>query len=398
MCAAVVLAAAIAAPRQAGAWTPATSDSCPEQQVLTGGGEVTVVVHVSASQSHLDPDRTDRMVEAVEQVNDEFNQIDATSARVVSTEVTEDPFTFGTWYEDPDPTIHIGFVPEIEADENAIAGVQRGPRTSCEYDEAHMAILDADVQEWHFGTPWDRGEPFYDVGKRTASGKTWFRPSYLHELLHAFGLAHSNDTYAMTNYGEKPWANRPPADAMRPLPDDVRGIRHLYPADGVRTEVAALNTWFEPAAEADEPAEQLRVCQPSRGKEWADVFGANCGSNSGPNGTVVCEGDNLRVRVAVANYSTSDVDVAVLLWFSYDDVLSDDRPQEFLSESMLEFELATGSSALRGHMFEVPDIIDQPGSDYHAIAEVIAVPEDQANSEHAYVSDWVPLRGTVTLC
>ena len=114
---------------------------------------------------------------------------------------------------------------------------------------------------------------------------------------------------------------------MRPLPDDVRALRTLYPLGVVRHEVALFNSWFEPGSAERLPGEHELLCAPSRGQAPGDLFADHCGQG-GPNGgsTVVCEGNRVVARFTIANYSTEPMDLIVRLYASLDAYhSSDDR-------------------------------------------------------------------------
>ena len=132
---------------------------------------------------------------------------------------------------------------------------------------------------WSFSSPFAKemtglGVRYYDAGEfapaKSSYPGTWFRPSFLHELLHAFGLNHTSSAYAMMNHrGDDdgfPWGNRADADAVRPLPDDVRLLRASYPASGTRWDVDALNMWYVvTSASKGGAADQVKLCTPSLG-------------------------------------------------------------------------------------------------------------------------------------
>ena len=63
-----------------------------------------------------------------------------------------------------------------------------------------------------------------------------------------------------------PWGNRADADAVRPLPDDVRLLRASYPASGTRWDVDATNTWYEiTSTSKGGAADQVKLCTASVG-------------------------------------------------------------------------------------------------------------------------------------
>lgn len=148
-------------------------------------------------------------------------------------------------------------------------------------------------ETWNFGTPfttWHGDDPsqtayaYYDAGPTDIAGKTWFRPSFVHELLHAFGFNHTLTRYSFINHrgnGGFPWANRERDDAVRPLPDEIATLRRLYPASDSRSDVAALNTWYAPPGDSDDDAAwQVKLCTPSLGTAWSPTTSDGpCGVN-----------------------------------------------------------------------------------------------------------------------
>jgi len=228
----------------------------------------------------------------------------------------------------------------------------------------------------------------YDTGKRDESGVDYFRISYLHELLHAFGLDHSADAYAFMNYGERPWANRTGPNSIRPLPADIRKLRSLYPLGTTRTEVAVLNTWYDPTDVTAGPANQKMLCKPSQDDDWnTSLFAGKCGTG-GPEArdTEVCEGDTLLARFALANYSTSSVDVTARMWFSLDDQWD---ATDLLSPTTREFTVNAANSYQSGNTWSVP-YLAHTASNYLVIVRVVATTPSGATA-----GDWIPLRGKV---
>src|SRR5262249_25166545 len=154
---------------------------------------------------------------------------------------------------------------------------------------------------------WD----YFQADETDANSALWFRPVYLHELLHAFGLGHTATEYAQMNYGVKPWANRPAEDMVRPLPDDAKALRELYPGTNSRYEVAALNTRYDgnDVAHPQEAARAKLLCTPSLGAGYdTDKFAPKCGTGGAKSGSSnICKDDTLRLRVTLANYSTTTV-------------------------------------------------------------------------------------------
>jgi hypothetical protein len=387
--AAVATAAVIgiaAFPQPASAYTLQSTVNCSD---LTWSGPPEIQIHYGDFQGNFV--EVLQMVDAVIDVNDQFNLVGATTAAVTTVTSTNDTFTFANWFNDVTPTIHIGFTNSMP--NNAIGRAQIGPTpiVTCQHDEAHIEFLDVDNHDWNFSTPSLSGEDYYETGKTDDSGATYFRHSYVHELLHTFGLAHTVNGYAAMNYGDRGWANRPGDDAVRPLPDDVEALRDLYPAAGTRTEVALYNTWYDPARVTNGAATQDLLCEPSLGTSWnADRFASRCGTGGAASGsTTVCAGNTLRTRFALANFSTDSVDVDARLWFSTDDVY---QWSDTISATAHTFTVSANGSTQQGRTWTVP-ALGAAGTTYHVLARVVAT-----TSTGAVVGDWIPLRGTVTAC
>lgn len=262
---------------------------------------------------------------------------------------------------------------------------------------------------WNYGTPFlpntnQNSDAFYKAGKKDAAGKTWFRPVFLHELLHAFGLRHGD---AKANYsfqnshgpGGFPWANRPAKGSIRPLPFEVGELRKRYPGSGTRYEVAVLNTWFlPPQKDAADPdlATQQALCNPSIGIGWSDVTSSGpCGIDLDANeinNYQICPGDKLRTRFTIANFSTAKMNVTATLWFSKDAVLNT-LPEwqgpwkEPVSDTIHEVTLKAVESELQSVTWTVPSLSNL--TEYYPIIFLKARPVDDP---YIVVSDWIPLR------
>jgi hypothetical protein len=417
----VAIAATVAIATPAQAWTAITATGCdqivfPVTSIDAAGAhtDVSVVVHTSefyaGGASGLD---FARMSLAINYVNAQFNQVGATAARIAGLRYTSDPFTHqdGLWYGDTQPTIHVGFVTDL-GNVGAAGETRYGPSTLvgpgalCTINEASIAFLDTAPSTWQAETKnltgWNFNSPatYYDALNFDASAKVYFRPSYLHELLHAFGLAHSPDTYSMMNYGVFPWANRPVGDRIRPLPDDVQALRELYPdsliSPGSRYDMAVLNTWFAPDTnDADTAGTQSRLCAPSLGNAFSsNAFGSVCGTGGDQSGsTQLCEGSLLRTRFTIANYSTESVDISARLWFSLDDQW--DPIDDVISPSALNINFTRASEAVALQTWSVPAGLNTtlytPTIDYHAIVRITGT----SASGTVVDDDWIPLRGIV---
>ena len=367
----------------ANAFTPRTLNGCTP---ITWASQPKVVLHTT---EFLGADLVDllQLTDAMRDVHKQFNLVGGTAAQVTVLETSADPFVFQSWFNDPTPTIHVGFTSSATAN---IGVTFWNLDAACHIIEAHIQFQDLTAFGWTFSYPEAYGELYYDVTLSNAAGDRYFRISYVHELLHAFGFAHSNDSYSMLNYGDRPWANRVADDAIRPLPDDVEGLRSLYPLAGTRREVAVLNTWYNPivSTETYPAANQQQLCEPSLGSAWnIDRFSDVCGvTASGAAGsTIVAGGNTLRTRFAFANYSTESVDVIASLYFSTDDTWD---AADVASVTTRSFSVGANTSSQQGRTWTVPSGL-APG-DYYVIARVVAT-----TSSGVVVTDWIPLRGTV---
>ena len=263
------------------------------------------------------------MLAAVNEVADDFNRyVTASTAEITSVTTSTEPFTQGDFYgDDPVPTIHIGF-----RDTGGLASGGPGPSVNCEYDEAHLGIKNLDLYSWQYGLPEDGGQEYYDSLQDDASSRRYFRLVVLHELMHTFGLAHSDSSYAMMNYGARPWFD---ANTIRPLPDDVNGLRELYPQPNVgASEVAVFNSWWTLAGAEYGAAQQQPYCDPSLGDVMGQrhVRGQVRHRRPDAGSTEICSGSDLHTRFTISNYSTEEADVTARLWLSRDDRWDSSRP------------------------------------------------------------------------
>jgi hypothetical protein len=370
------------------AYTPRTFAGCTP---ITWATQPKVVLHTS---EFAGPDFFQNLAnllqlsDAMNDVHDQFNLVGATAAQVTAFEVSADPFVYTSWFGGGTPTIHVGFT----SDPTAAPGATTWDVDAlCNIVEAHIQFKDPFVFGWTFSDPSAHNEDYFDAALTNGAGDRYFRISYVHELLHAFGLAHSDSTFSMLNYGDRPWANRSVDDRIRPLPDDVEGLRDLYPLAGVRREVAVLNTWFDPSVTSTgtyPAANQARLCKPSLGTVWnADLFADVCGlTNNLAGSTTVAAGQTLRTRFAFANYSTERVDVVASLYFSSDDVWD---AADVASVTTRSFTASASGSSQQGRTWTVPTL---NAGTYNVIVRVEAT-----TTSGVVLTDWIPLRGTVTV-
>jgi hypothetical protein len=112
-----------------------------------------------------------------------------------------------------------------------------------------------------------------------------------------------------------------------------------------------------------------------------------CGLTNGAAGsTVVAAGQTLRTRFAVANYSTDDADVEATIYFSIDDTWD---ALDVPSATTHTFTVNESVSSQQSRTWTVPAL---PPGEYYVIARVEAtLPWGPV------LTDWIPLRGTVTV-
>ena len=313
-----------------------------------------------------------RLDELLEQANDaaaQIGKIGASLAQVGSvTETTASNYAYRSKsFADTVPTIHVGFVSHatITADHNGKDA--EGLTTEHPYMSdncipvATMDLAADSSTEWSFSTPFDLGVNYWSASAN-ASGTTepgiWFRPSFLHELMHAFGLTHTKTAYAMMNHRGSgfPWGNRADADAVRPLPDDVRRLRDSYPASGSYWDVDVTNGWDEYTdASKGDAADQVKVCTPSVGTSVVTDAAASgpCGTG-GPRAGSSCARprDTLATRYTLNNYSTGTIHVTSTLAFSDDPTWEAPDPE---SSTKRTEDVAAESSKLVSATWTVPD-------------------------------------------
>jgi|tagenome__1003787_1003787.scaffolds.fasta_scaffold20971262_5 hypothetical protein len=398
------IAATVSLASPAAAYQLQTTASCSSTKFMVPWANV--VVHTTESKASSS--QLTALLDAIGDIDATIGKVGGSAATAGSVTTTTKPFTQGKFEGDFAPTIHVGFsgtLPDGVGGSTAYGTVG----ANCTYNEAQITLPDFDSTVksvdsngtvlatwnlWNLGTP---GTGYYDASTADSSNTLYLRPIYLHELLHAFGLHHVGDEFAMMNYGVKPWANRSPELMMAPLPDDIAGLRALYPWPTTRYEVAVLNNWYTATSDPRTPATDARLCAPSLGdKFFSDKFAQYCGG-SGPQGqsTTVCAGDLLKVRATIANYSTSTAIVTKELWFSNDLTWQE---ADAVSTGSHTDDVPAGHSVLYGMTFKVPTLV---GGAKHVILRVISQSDsdgDGITEGDTVSSDWIPLRGTVTPC
>ncbi|MBT6325755.1 MAG: hypothetical protein HOJ35_07285 [Bdellovibrionales bacterium] len=373
-------------------------DSCSEIK-FENGGEVKVVFHVPdghMSDYGLDRDSYLELIQAMQDVHQSFNRFGGTTAQIVSFEISRDILspsnvdsdTFD--FDDDMPAIHVG----LTNDESYSTGAAYAPTdpdkdSNCKYKFAKVIFKSSAItgNPWIYTTPEDSGENFWNAGEtreyidRDNSRMRYFRLVYVHELLHAFGVAHATESFAMMNRGDRPWLNRDKEFQASPLPDDVRALRYLYPESSAHFEIALTNSWFEEIP--SDVAVQSHLCAPSLGDSWADKFDTFCGDASNIT-TDICPGDKLRVRVSAANFSTSAVSVELEMYLSKDEYLDS---SDIKSSTIDLITVNKSASLMRGKSFSVPKLGFQ-GS-YNVIINA------KATNGYISITNWIPLNGKV---
>jgi hypothetical protein len=425
-------------PSPYGSAPPVTSPgsaSCPKNTWKTSPR---LVIHLSEFKGGIVQNQ-DLMIEAIRNVVNAFNDMGGTSAAVSAPlYTTYDSFTFGKWFHDDTPTIHVGFAdaagfaaatPNVPGAFGATSLPQM-TADGCYYGEVHMVFPNVGVtiddgtgySVWNFGYPsptvnsWEVPipHPFYDAGPTDYIYTRWFRPSFLHELLHAFGMVHTKDQYSFMDHasgGGFPWANRDHNRMIRPLPYEIGILRDLYPpakADaGAFYDISVLNTWFvaAPASStaAQPAASQIQLCSPSLGSDWSNSISGQppltglalptCGVDGNSQGSQknICGGDKLRTRFTVANASNAKVDVTARLWLSEDEFL--DSKDIVSPTSNLKNNVAADKSVMWEVTWKLPAMKDY--AKYYAIVQVTSTPAGQGSQADASLirTDWIPLPG-----
>jgi hypothetical protein len=402
----------------AGAYALLKSSDCTMKKIKNPGG-VHIVVHTS---SLLGSDlQVSNMLAAVNAVVDEFNTVGGTAAHISSVTTSTDAYHHTTSYHESTGTIHLGFTSVVGAgddvDGNAVGEakpfevtrtISNGDisiPTPCTVASPNIGFLDLvsvvpGHVGWNFRTPGDtdrdQGNKYYQAGESDIAGHLYFRPIVLHELLHAFGLAHSANTTAFMNYGTKPWINRSRDKMITPLPDDLAALRYLYPAGGDVYRMALLNTALNPSAPLSDSGAGIQspLCHPSGGTTYAPLFDSyGCATSAVYK---VCAGAPVYGAYSLANYSTSAMNVTVGAWFSTDDVWDWDDHEAVDYDS---FTISAGKTALFGDHWTMPSML--VGTQHlYVILRVIATKDTPGSAPPAdsVTTDWLPLYGTVTTC
>lgn len=409
LCVGIAVTGVVAVGQPAHAYTLKTNGGCTEVRWTSPNPVYKIHIYEFARGGGSTNDLV-ALFAAVYDVMREFNNAGATTAMVDTSGINSDARAYESSvpFNDPNPTIHIGFTDDpYEVDSTGTARASTTfsvDQKTCTYNEVRITFRTPNLQPWDYGTPESANVPYYtatDTDGTTAStpagtlSKWWFRPIMMHELLHAFGLDHSINTYSFMNYLDYPWAGGGVAetDAIRPLPDDLRALRYLYPGSGSRSEIALLTTWYNSQIPQGGSAAQVHVCAPSLGDKNSDspLDSYYCGTGGSKAGsTKVCAGDRLYTWFTFANYSTETADgIDVRMYLSTDDVYDSTDP---ISPTGINVTVDSGRSKAVGKGWEVPSGLTS-GTSYHVIIHAIGT-----TSSGAWVEDWTPLTAPVTAC
>lgn len=148
VCLGLVLAGIVVATAPARAYVRETTSNCPNG-VQFSGPSVRVVLHVGNMGGSPSP--AFAVAAAMIRVHNQFNPAGGTTARINQFTTDSSALTYGTWYGDTTPTIHVGFVSSLP--DSHIQETSLGPKTNCAYTEAHIAVLDNNVFSWNYLTP-----------------------------------------------------------------------------------------------------------------------------------------------------------------------------------------------------------------------------------------------------
>lgn len=365
------------------AYNPMTAGNC---SVVTWPSNPRVILHVLELDGFT-ADSEDAMLQAMEDIHAQIGAVGGSSAAITGFTLSPLPFTFRTAYNDPVPTIHVGFTNNTSEADGAAITYKDSSR--CEITSANILFLnpsssDPDLVDWRFGEPADEGEDYW-LDDHNLNTSAYFRISYMHELLHGWGLKHSPDSYSMMNYGTRPFATMDDGKQVRPLPDDREFLRDFYPTGVVVRGIAVLNTWFTATAVVDAAADQDGLCAPAKGSGWAAWNASYCATGAS---TLVCPGEWIYTQSAIANNGSDDLAVEHRLWFSLD---ANWTSTDLLSPTIRNYTVNGDVSSKQGRMFQVPSNAAY-GAIYQPIARVSGT-----GSDGSIKTDWIPLRGTLTI-
>jgi Matrixin len=166
----------------------------------------------------------------------------------------DDPATdnFGT------QTIVLGFTNNKTNDGSRPPAWTTGdPKDGCTRTRVHVQFRKKNY-DWIFGPPdsfesaFDRS--FYTISQPKSAGRQGTPITFLgvltHEIGHAVGLQHPDDSYAVMAQDFRTWFRGKDALVTRLLPDDTAGVLALYGVAGARKplDISVSNTWYKPAS------------------------------------------------------------------------------------------------------------------------------------------------------
>lgn len=251
---------------------------------------------------------------------------------------------------------------------------------TCYFKEIDVVFDSDDL--WAVGVPADYGLDYWTTGYLEGpNGSKFLRMTSLHEFLHVAGLEHETNSWAIMNYGNYPWRNTERRYQMSPLPDDRRGLRRIYMANGSEQNVAILTTYINPNdVSVNGVPRGNELCRASGGDGFsAGIFDPSCGV---PKKLTACPGDLIYARFAIANDSTVGVTVDKHLYFSTDPILSWNDTMSYSTSSR---SLDAGKDFRDWATFTVPQGVF-PGQSYYLIAALESdLPMDESSTDN-----WIP--------
>jgi hypothetical protein len=396
------------------------SDSCPNG-ISFSSNEVKVILHTENIQEDtLAKTLFKRRViqNAMSDIHDSIDRVAGTDIQIKYFEISNEPFIFRDWFDNSEPTVHVGFIKKGELSANGVsltnpAGVKvrttGAKKNNCQYNEAHMYVqLPTSTFDWFYGLPGDSpvSENYFNAGLEFWNKKNYryFRLTYIHEFLHTLGFKHNSNSFSQLNYGQRPWANRDKNKMVLPLADDIEGLRAQYPDNSNSTEVVLLTSFYDKDdVSTSGAANQKFLCRPSSGEAWStNFYDTYCGRKiygdedsisdiiNNPYGeTNVCPGDTLYTRVAMSNLGTDAVDIQYRVFFSNDSNLDS---SDIASDNIRNLTLRKNISTLQGRQFKVPSTVEY-SMVYRMIADVEAVEVNNGG----VTTDWIPFRGYIRI-
>lgn len=147
-------------------------DTCGDDRWLVP--VVTVKVHTGGF--HGTSTQQTRMIDAINDVNDEFNRIGGSQAYASPAQITTAPFDYDNGGDDSQ-TIHVGFADDLPEPEGFTGGATGSThliewQSDCQLlRTVTIGFLDEHIHDWNYGTPQgdgDAGTAYYDTGNGTS--------------------------------------------------------------------------------------------------------------------------------------------------------------------------------------------------------------------------------------